>query len=88
MDGIEDDEMEIIEEEVVEQEATGNEPDEDEEFIVNKDDEEIPDLMAERGTRSGLRTNRKPVNSHRNTFVREFSCTNVGDIKQWNKSKT
>ena len=48
----------------------------------------MPDIIARGGTRSELRTNRKPVNSHRDSFARDFYYTNIENIEHRNKLRT
>lgn len=64
VENVEDDERET-EEVIIKRETVGNEPDENEDIIANKDDDEIPDMMAKRSTISDLRTNMRPINSHK-----------------------
>lgn len=58
------------------------EPDEDEEAIAEEGKDEMPNLVRRRGARSDLRTNNRPVNSHKNTFAREFNYTIIVDTEK------
>lgn len=71
-----------------EPEHTNIDQDEGENIVEIQDDSEITAFMEMSGIRPGLRKNRRPINSHRNTCAREFNYTNIGNTGCKGRSKT